>query len=129
MFRSSFNCIWRGRYLKRLSPLRNEFYGESYNGYFKQIFAEILSEQYEKYLHTLQKIKVPVFLNKSFKMLLDSVSKKYKYFKFYSDGFSDSENKIICYSNELEYRFWLDIYEKNMQIKSLFKEFGSKNGN
>jgi len=128
-FCEGFFNIW-GRYLDRLSPLINEFNRAGNTEDFKQIFAEILSEQYEKYLQSLQNLKAPAFLNESFEFLLDSVYEKQKYFKFYNNNFIDKEiNKIENDFDGREYKFWLDLYEKNVQIKSLLKEFGSKNRN
>lgn len=126
LFCENFFNIWE-RYFDRLSPLINEFNREGRTEDFKQIYSEILSEQYEKYLQSLQNLKVPIFLNESFELYLDFVNEKQKYFKFYNNNFIVKENKIESDYDEREYKFWLDLYEKNVQIESLLKDFGSKN--
>ena len=118
-FCEDFFKTW-GRYLDRLSPLVNEFNKSGNTEDLKQIYAEILSEQYEKYLQSLQDLKVPAFLSESFEFLLDSVYEKQKYFKFYSNNFKDKEiNKIDSDFDEKEYKFWLDLHGKNTQLGSL----------
>jgi hypothetical protein len=114
-FCEDFFNIW-GRYLDRLSPLINEFNKVGNTEDLKHIYAEILSEQYEKYLQSLQNLKVPAFLKESFEVFLDSVYEKQKYFKFYGNNFIDQEIKESSDLEEKEYSFWLDLYEKNMQL-------------
>lgn len=126
LFCENFFNIWE-RYFDRLSPLINEFNKEGHTDDFKQIYAGILSEQYGKYLQSLQNLKVPIFLNESFELFLNFINEKQKYFKFYNNNFIVKENKIESDYDEREYKFWLDLYEKNVQIESLLKEFGSKN--
>ena len=114
-FCEDFFNIW-GRYLERLSPLINEFNKAGNKEDLKQIYAEILSEQYEKYLKSLKSLEVPAFLSESFEFLLDSVYEKQKYFKFYSNNLIEQEIKARSDLEEREYRFWLDLNEKNTQL-------------
>ncbi len=114
-FCEDFFKIW-GRYLDRFSPLVNEFNRVGNTEDLKHIYAEILSEQYEKYLQSLQNLKVPVFLSESFGFLLDSIYEKQKYFKFYSNNLIEQEIKTRNDLEEREYRFWLDLHEKNTQL-------------
>jgi len=111
LFCENFFNIWE-RYLDRLFPLINEFNREGHTEDFKQIYLEILSEQYEKYLQSLQNLKVPIFLKESFELYLDFVNEKQKYFEFYNNNFIVKENKIENNYDEQEYKFWLDLYEK-----------------
>jgi hypothetical protein len=127
-FCEDFFNIWR-RYLDRLSPLINEFNRAGNTEDLKQIYAEILSEQYEKYLQSLQNLKAPAFLTETFEIFLDSVYEKQKYFKFYSNNFIDQEMKTRSDLEEKEYRFWLDLHEKNMQLGNLQDDSAERNRN
>lgn len=124
-FCENFFYIWE-RHLNRISPLVNEFNMVESTKDSKKIYAEIISEQYRKYLQSLQKMEVPVYLKESFKLLLDYVNEKQKYFMFHSDNsIYEETNKIENEDDEREYKLWYDLSEKNKQIENLHKNFDS----
>jgi hypothetical protein len=120
-FCKKFFSLW-DKYLERISPLISEFNNKKSSLDFKQIYAEIIAEQYEKYFNDLTNLEVPRFMDNSFKLFLNSIKYKREFFYLYSN---DSENrnldKIKSESSLVEEQFWLDIYRKNIEIEGYLK--------
>jgi hypothetical protein len=110
-FCNNYFCIWE-RYLERIPPLLEEF-GEKEG--IRAIHADILCNQYKKYLDSLRGLRIPANLGQAFKILLDSTSAKKNYFCSYSTGYSHD----IGYPDKQEYQFWLELYNKSMEIEEL----------
>ncbi len=115
-FCKMFLSLW-DKYLERISPFIWEFNNKRSSINFKKLFADIIEEQYGKYLKDLINLNVPIFLDKSFNLFLNSIKYKRIFFNIYS---TDPNNKnlenIKNESNLAEEQFWLDIYRKNSEI-------------
>ncbi|MHB1347226.1 MAG: hypothetical protein ACYCXK_07025 [Candidatus Humimicrobiaceae bacterium] len=121
-FCKKFFSLW-DRYLERISPLLSEFNHKASSPDFKQVYAEIISEQYEKFFKDLANLEIPRQMSGSFKLFLDSIKYKREFYDLYSN---DPENKRLDnIKNEsilVEEQFWLDIYRKNSEIESHFHD-------
>jgi hypothetical protein len=116
-FCKMFLYLW-DRHLEIISPFIWEFNNKRSSISFKRLFADIIEEQYREYLNDLINLNVPIFLDKSFNLFLNSVKYKRIFFNIYS---ADPNNKnlddIKNESNFAEEQFWLDIYRKNSEIE------------
>ena len=111
-FLRMFFSLW-DKYLERISPLILQFNSKKTSIYFKEIYAEMIAEQYGKYLNDLAKLEVPLFINKSFNLFFNSIKYKSIFFNLYA---ADPYNKDLdCIQDEskiLEEKFWLDTYKE-----------------
>jgi hypothetical protein len=117
-FLSKFFSLW-DKYLERISPLILQFNSKKTSIYFKEIYAEMIAEQYGKYLNDLAELEVPFFLNETFNLFFNSIKYKSIFFNLYA---ADPDNKDLGYiqdeSEILEEKFWLDVYKENAEIES-----------
>jgi hypothetical protein len=117
-FLRMFFSLW-DKYLERISPLILQFNSKKTSVYFKEIYAEMIAEQYGKYLNDLAKLEVPLFINKSFNLFFNSIKYKSIFFNLYSvnpdnKDLGDMQGK----SEFLEEKFWNDIYKEDAEIES-----------
>ena len=120
-FLRMFFSLW-DKYLERIGPLILQFNSKKTSIYFKEIYAEMIAEQYGKYLNDLAKLEVPFFINESFNQFFNSIKYKSIFFNLYA---ADPYNKDLGYiqneSEVLEEKFWLDLYKENEEIESYLK--------
>ena len=64
------------KYLEGMSSLISQFNSKKSSISFKKIYADIIAEQYGKYLNDLTNLEVPIFMDKLFNLFLNSI--KYK---------------------------------------------------
>lgn len=106
------------KYLEGMSPLISQFNSKKSSISFKKIYADIIAEQYGKYLNDLTNLEVPIFMDKLFNLFLNSIKYKRIFFNLYS---TDPNNKnldnIKNEANLVEEQFWLEIYRKNSEIE------------
>jgi len=116
-FCKMFFSLWN-KYLEGMSPLISQFNSKKSSISFKKIYADIIAEQYGKYLNDLTNLEVPIFMDKLFNLFLNSIKYKRIFFNLYS---TDPNNKnldnIKNEANLVEEQFWLDIYRKNSEIE------------
>jgi hypothetical protein len=115
-------------YLERISPFILEFNSKRSSISFKRLLADIIEEQYREYLNDLTNLDVPIFLDKSFNLFLNSIKYKKIFFSIY---FADPNNKYLDNikneSNLAEEQFWLDIYRKNAEIEWKLNDYNLMN--
>ena len=116
-FCKMFFSLW-DKYLEGMSPLILQFNSKKSSISFKKIYADIIAEQYGKYLNDLTNLEVPIFMDKLFNIFLNSIKYKRIFFNLYS---TDPNNKnldnIKNEANLVEEQFWLEIYRKNSEIE------------
>ena len=116
-FCKKFFSLWE-KYLERISPLISEFKNKQSSIGSKQIFADIIAEQYGKYLNDLTNLKVQSFLDKAFNLFLNSIKYKRIFFNLYCTNPNNKELDNIKNESKLnEEQFWLEIYRKNLEIE------------
>jgi hypothetical protein len=112
-----FFSLW-DKYFEKISLLNYQFNSEKTNLYFKIIYAEMIAEQYGKYLNDLVNLEIPCFIDKSFNQFLNSIKFKRIFFNLYS---ADPDNKdldnIKDESDSLEEQFWVGVYKENSEIE------------
>jgi len=116
-FCKKFFSLW-DKYLERITPLIWEFNSQRSSLTLKQMYAEIIAEQYEKYFQDLKDLQVPKLMDNSYKLFLNSLKYKREFYDLYSN---DTENKNLDkIKNEsilVEEQFWLDVYRKNTEFE------------
>jgi len=111
-----FLSLW-DKHLERISPFIWEFNNKKISISLKKILADIIEEQYGKFLNDLTNLKVPIFIDKLFNLFLNSIKYKRIFFNIYSADNNKNLDNIKNESNLAEEQFWLDIYRKNSEIE------------